>query len=406
MRILFVTEQYPYPLHDGGNLRTYHVLRGLAREHDVWLVSHQSREDPAAASAALEGMCRITTVPEPAVWRRTLDSLVKRGLRRHPLFVLKNWSAPLLRAAESLLEEHPFDAIHFNMLDTACYALAHCWPQLKVFDSHNCLWTMAARASQNHCGGPWRWILGREAAKLRETEQAVCRCMDQTLVCSAEDAALFRNLDATGSYAVVPNGVDTQYFRPNGSIGEEPGAVAFVGTMAYYPNEEAALHFCHHVMPLLKDCRPPLRLFLVGKDPPASVRALHDGESIVVTGRVDDVRPYLERAQVVVVPLRTGGGTRLKILEAFSMGKAVVSTSLGAQGIPARGGKEILLADDPESFARQVRRLLASATLRTTLGQSAQRFVRERFDWGCVHDALLEAYRSLVGCKSDKCLSA
>ena len=395
MKILFVTECFPYPLDNGGNLRTYHILRGLAREHEVWLVSHRAKEYSDAASGALNGMCRITTVEEPPPWRRTLRSFVERGLRSYPLFVLKNWSAPLLRAVESLLEQHEFDVIHFNMLDTACYALEHNWSQYKVFDSHNCLSAMASLASQNRSGRLWRSIFGREAAKLRETERAVCRRMDQTLVCSSDDAALFRELDETASYVVVPNGVDTQYFQANGKVQEKPGTLVFVGTMGYYPNEEAALYFCRDVMPLLKDCKPSPRLVLVGKDPPASVRALHNGKSVVVTGRVEDVRPYLGRAQVVVVPLQTGSGTRLKILEAFSMGKAVVSTSLGAQGIPARDGKEILLADDPDTFAIQVRRLLESSELRQKLGHAAQELVKQTYDWTNVSRQLLEVYESL-----------
>ena len=395
MRILFVSEQFPYPLHDGGNLRTYHILRGLAREHDVWLVAHEADWDAREAEAAVDGFCRITTVPEPAPWKRVARNLVARGVRRYPLFVLKNWSQPLLRAADALVAAEPFDAIHLNMLDTACFALERRWPQHHVFDSHNCLSAMATRAATNNRSRWKRAIFAREASRLRDAERAVCQRMDVTLVCSDEDAALFGDLAPGASRAVVPNGVDTSFFADSGTTQEEPGNLVFVGTMGYFPNEEGARFFCREVMPLLQNGELSPRVYLVGKDPPASVRALDDGRSIIVTGRVEDVRPYVERAQVFVVPLRTGSGTRLKILEAFSMGKAVVSTSVGAEGIPARNGKEILLADDPETFAIQVQRLLESSELRQELGRAAHELVKETYDWTSISRQLLEVYESL-----------
>jgi sugar transferase (PEP-CTERM/EpsH1 system associated) len=395
MRILFITEQFPYPLHDGGNLRTYHILRSLAEEHEVWLVAHGTRESEEAGIAFLGNLCRIKVVAEPPVWRRVLGNVARHGIRSHPLFLVKNWSNAILRAADSLLDAHRFDAIHFNQLDTACFALARGWSQAKVFDTHNCLSLLAGRLSDNASGWFKRAVFAREAAKLRHVECEVCRRMDLSLVCSAEDENAFKSILDSGRYAVVPNGVDGSYYHHENDSSQEPGNIVFVGAMGYYPNEEAAIFFCREVMPLLADVRPPIRLFLVGQRPSARVRALHNGISVVVTGRVEDVRPYLARAQAVVVPLLTGGGTRLKILEAFAMGKAVVSTPQGAEGIPAADGKQILLASDPQSFAQAIRRVIASEALRSSLGQEACEFVREVYDWNCVSKLLLQFYRQI-----------
>ena len=396
MKILFITEQFPYPLNDGGNLRTYHILRGLAREHEVWLVAHGTQPSADAGAATVSELCHVKTVAEPPVWKRVLGNVVRRGIRHHPLFVVKNWSEPILRTVDSLLSTQQFDAIHFNALDTACYALARNWPQRMVFDTHNCLSLMARRVARNSLGRVKRAVFSREADKLRDLERRVCHRMDLTLVCSTEDAIAYRDICEAGNYAVVPNGVDTTYYGLDVDTPQVTGNLVFVGAMGYWPNEEAAIFFCREIMPLLGNVNPPVRLFLVGKGPSAKVRALHNGASIFVTGRVEDVRPYVARAQAFVVPLQTGSGTRLKILEAFAMGKAVISTPEGAEGIPAENGKEIVLAESPKAFAEAIRRVLASEQLRLSLGQAARAFVSERYDWKSVHKPLLESYRRMT----------
>jgi glycosyltransferase involved in cell wall biosynthesis len=309
--------------------------------------------------------------------------------------VLKNWSPALLCRAEELLALGGFDAIHFNHLDTACFVHGRQWPQKKVFDSHNCLSALARQVSHEQSGAFRRAIYEREASRLSKLERQVCSRMDITLACSNEDAQAFRNLGADGRFVIAPNGVDTTFFSPSKSP-EEPGNVVFTGAMNYYPNEQGALHFCKNILPLLDGCSPAVRVYLVGKSPGSAVRSLHDGVSTIVTGRVDDVRPYVDRSQVVVVPLLHGSGTRLKILEAFSMGKAVVSTSQGAEGIPAVDGEQILLADDPAEFAAKVRRLLESPELRTTIGRAAQGLVQKQFDWSRVNDLILRSYESVA----------
>jgi glycosyltransferase involved in cell wall biosynthesis len=219
--------------------------------------------------------------------------------------------------------------------------------------------------------------------------------MDAVLTCSDEEAHLFSQLDGQANYVVAPNGVDCRGFAPQGDVAEEPGAIVFTGAMGYFPNQDAALYLCREVLLRLKDLQPSPKVYLVGKDPPPAVRALHDGKSVIVTGMVDDVRPYLRRATVVVVPLRHGAGTRLKILEAFSLGKAVVSTHKGAEGIPAIDGQEILLAGNTDQLADQIRRLWHSASLRRDLGTAAARLARERYDWLRIQETILEAYRQL-----------
>lgn len=394
MRILFLSEAFPFPLHDGGNLRTYHLLRGLAAHYEVCLLSHAPRN--AGDTAALSNICRVRHVPSRPKLRRIAANALRRGGWRQPFFLWKNRAQALLDAATQLLHAERFDAIHFNHLDTACFAEERRWTQKQVFDSHNCLSAMTARMRTAENGRIQAAYLGREYAALRDAEAAVCGRMDVTLTCSVQDAESFRRLHSAARTAVVPNGVDCDYFQPGDAAEEEEGALVFTGTMSYWPNEQAAIYFCREVLPLLRANGKATRLYLVGRDPSPRVRALDDGRTVIVTGAVEDVRPYIRKAQAVVVPLQQGGGTRLKILEAFAMNKAVISTSLGAEGIPAQHEQEILLADDAASFARRTADVLDDPALRLRLGRQAREFAVEQFDWRTIQRSLLDVYENLA----------
>jgi sugar transferase (PEP-CTERM/EpsH1 system associated) len=397
VRILFLTERFPYPLHDGGNLRTYHVLQGLASRHDVHLVAHRRPEVDAEAVRAVEQICTVTVIDKPPRWRAMAGSLLTGRVLSQPFFITRNWSAPLLAAADNLLRESPFDAIHFNHLDTACYSLGRKWPQRYIFDTHNCLSAMAKDLGADARTTWAKLLYQRESYRLREAERAVCRRMNLVLTCSDDEAGQFAELAGEGNFVVAPNGVDCRQFEPAAGLAEEQGAIVFTGAMGYFPNQDAAVYFCEQVLPLLEGLQPSPKVYLVGKDPPPAVRALHNGTSIIVTGMVDDVRPFLQRASVVVVPLRHGAGTRLKILEAFAMGKAVVSTHKGAEGIAAIDGQEILLAADADQLAAQIHKLWQDERLRQDMGAAAARLARDQYDWLQIQETILNAYRQVEG---------
>lgn len=397
MRILFISDRLPDKLHDGGNLRTFHILRGLAREHDVSVLSH---DDTASAVNLLRQQCgisKISVVRRQTNGSRIVDGLASGRLWRYPLFAVKNRSSSLLHEADQLLSSGQYDAVHFNHLDVACLALERSWSQFLVFDTHNCLSAMVRDMTVGANPKRPRWLYRREADLLLNLESAVCRRMDLILTCSQEDATAFASMIGVGDdrLLVAPNGVDLDYYQPSTSDNTEPGAIVFVGLMSYMPNEDAAFYLCREVLPRLADHVPRPRVYLVGRNPSTRLSALHDGENVIVTGEVADVRPYVAKAQIVAVPLRFGGGTRLKILEAFAMGKAVVSTSKGAEGIPARPGQEILIADTAEELEKQIRSALGSNTLRARLGESARRFVVDHFGWERIQSVVAKGYGGL-----------
>ncbi|MFN7875751.1 MAG: glycosyltransferase [Pirellula sp.] len=391
MRILFISDQFPYPLRDGGNLRTFHILAGLARHHQLTLVAHSSRTAPEISTLPLD--CETVVVRKQGTACRVANALAQTNRLHGSLFLTKNWSSPLLRCASDELKRRRYDAIHFNHLDTAVFALARDWRQLKVFDTHNCLSSMAYQTAQSTLDWLRRRILSYEAKRLKSIETEICRQMDLSLVCSEVDAGMFRENCPSAQYGVVPNGVDTEFFRPEPLTIQGENSLVFTGAMNYFPNIKAVEFFCGQVLP--KIATKGTKIHVVGRCPTSQIQALHDGQRVIVTGEVEDVRPFVHRSQIFVVPLQHGSGTRLKILEAFAMGKAVVSTSIGAEGIPATDGKELVIADSPSQMANAIDTLLQDPNRRSALGMAARAFVVKNFDWHAIQASVCDRYEQI-----------
>jgi glycosyltransferase involved in cell wall biosynthesis len=217
---------------------------------------------------------------------------------------------------------------------------------------------------------------------MRSFEAAACRRFDHIVAVSREDRALMQREYGAADIDDVPTGVDTTFFRPRGTERRQPHNLVFTGSMDWLPNEDAIRYFTEQIMPLIKQQLPDVTLTVVGRNPyPALLGLGKRDASIIVTGRVEDVRPYMERAAAYVVPLRIGSGTRLKIYEAMAMEKPIVSTTVGAEGLPVRDGVELLLADSPSAFADAVVRVLSDEAFAERLGECSAKLVREQFGW-------------------------
>ena len=250
----------------------------------------------------------------------------------------------------------------------------------------------------------WQWL------KMRAFERNMCRRFDSVVAVSSEDREQIQNEYGVESVFDVPTGVDTKFFRPSGNEQTEAHNIVFTGSMDWLPNEDAISYFTEQVMPRIRQAIPDVTLTVVGRNPYQRLLELAKRDSsVVVTGRVDDVRPYMERAAAYVVPLRIGGGTRLKIYEAMAMEKAIVSTTIGAEGLPLKDGAELLLADTAESFAEAVVRVLNDKPLAQALGIRAAATVREQFGWEkvaerfgriCEETRLAESRRAQSGPRS------
>lgn len=234
-----------------------------------------------------------------------------------------------------------------------------------------------------------------EWQKMRRFERKMVRRFDHCLTVSENDRHSISRLTRRDDISIVSNGVDVDYFLPCDGR-EQPNHLVFTGSMNYPPNAEAIRWFYRDIFPSIRKKVPGVSLTVVGWEPPPDVIALNDDPAVTVTGYVDDVRPYLAQAAVVIVPILSGSGTRLKILDAWAMGKTVVSTSLGAEGLAIEPGSNILLADEPAAFARSVARLLSDSSMCYELGQAGRELVLQQYSWSAIADELNEVYIHLM----------
>jgi glycosyltransferase involved in cell wall biosynthesis len=268
---------------------------------------------------------------------------------------------------------------------------------LIVFDDHNCEYLLQQRTFLTDLYSPARWPAAAYSylqwQRLSRYEAEVCRRADRVLAVSKADASALRGLIPNLGVTVVPNGIDTQAYQPAAAgASDQEATLIFTGTMDFRPNVDAVLWFAREVLPGIESEVPDVQFIVVGQRPHRRLNPLRRHPSIVITGWVEDVRPYFRDATIYVAPLRMGGGTRLKLLEAMAMGTPIVATSLGAEGYPVQTGRELILADTPAAFAEAVVSLLKAEDRRAELTEAARTFVEERYDWSAIVPQVEEAY--------------
>ncbi|MCZ2097341.1 MAG: glycosyltransferase [Anaerolineae bacterium] len=404
MRILFLTAQPPEPAHAGGSLRTSGLMRGAhAAGHRLHLLTFAESVAAEVARPALSAYCaRAELVPPPA--RRAADRLRDLLLSTQPDMQRRFYSADYTARLEALLAAEAYDLIQIESLEMATYlpVIKARQPHAKViydsfnaeFDLQRSIYLAERRAPKRLPGAVYSLIQWRRLVRF---EREVCHTVDYIIAVSEADAAAFRRLAPGRPVAVVPNGIDTApYARSDASLDLGPAALVFTGSMSYRPNVDAALWFADEVLPKIREAVPGATFFIVGSQPHARLQPLRERDGVQITGWVPDVNPFLHAAAVFVVPLRMGSGTRLKILQAMAAGRAVVSTTLGAQGLDAQDGIALRLADSAAEFARQVVALLRDPDQRCALGRAGAELVARQYEWSVIVPRLLEVYRTLV----------
>jgi glycosyltransferase involved in cell wall biosynthesis len=265
---------------------------------------------------------------------------------------------------------------------------------LKVLDAHNVEYDTLHRIAQQLPWGMRKAYYRGEYEAMRVEELRACRGQDGILVTSRRDGMLLHADVPSVPKFVIPNGVDMGYFTPS-DICPEPHSLVFTGEMAYVPNYDGMLYFLDQVFPRVISRFPDTRIYVVGRRPPQSLVA-RASSNIIVTGCVDDVRPFVWRSSVVVVPLRMGGGTRLKVVEAMAMRKAIVSTSIGCEGIDVSHGESCFIEDDPQAFADRIVQLLQDRRLREHIAANARELVGTRYEWSVIGKTLRRAYGEIM----------
>lgn len=407
MRILFLTPQFPYPPHKGTTLRNYNLIAGLAPRHTIDLLSFA---DSVPGFAPLTQLCRrIATVaiPRRPNWRRALDTL----LSPWPDMGLRLWSSAYRQQLATWLREGAYDVIQVEGLELARYLLAldpfssndMAHPRkgerpLIVFDDHNAEYLLQKRMAEAEIAARG-WNAGAvyssiQWRKLRSFERRVCGQSDRVVCVSTADAAAIRQLAPAMKVHVIPNGVDTDFYQREKvtPLDLPPQTLVFTGTMDFRPNVDAVLWFAQEVLPLIKPQVPDLQVYIVGQRPHARLEVLRADRAITITGAVDDTRPYITAASVYIVPLRMGGGTRLKLLEALALQAPIVSTTLGAEGFAVTNGRELLLADEAASFAQAIVELLEDRERVQALRAAGRSFAVQHYDWRSIVPQLEEVY--------------
>ena len=380
MKILFLQKRILFPSDTGWKARTLNVLRYLARRHDVTYLCNVKPEDAEHLDSMRELGIQLETIPwnEPPrdSWR-FYAALARNCVSPYPFTAAKDYDPRLRARAEELLAADRFDVMICDFVQMARNAVG-LPARASVLFQHN----VEARILERHAARDRGWLrrrfMGHQWRKMRRFEAQSGRRFDAVIAVSEEDRRDFNRQYGWRHVHTIDTAVDVDYFHPNGEV-ERPDRIVFIGSMDWLPNQDGVRYFVEEIFPLIRRSNPRATFQIVGRNPSPGVRRLQQVDGVEVVGSVPDVRPYLGRAAVVVVPLLVGGGTRIKIFEAMAMGKAIVSTSLGAEGLRVTPREHLLLADTPDDFSRCVLELLADGPARARIGGDARRLVERHY---------------------------
>ncbi len=415
MRILLLTPQLPYPPRQGTALRNWGILSNLARNHEVWLLSFvEPGTDSQTLAPELAAACHtIATFPIPQ--RSTAERLRRLITSSLPDMAWRLWSPEMAACMKEWVTRNHFDIVQVEGIELARYALTSPIDTRHtkiVFDDHNCEYLLQRRACETDMLQPKRWHAAAYSLvqwqRLRGFERRTARNAQATLCVSPQDASALAELDASIRAHVIFNGIDVASYTDVDAVtpadaGPQDGMLVFTGKMDFRPNVDAMLWFAHDVFPIVKRSKPNVHLCIVGQQPSPRLNVLRGDPNITITGEVSmrDLRRYIAMADVYIAPLRVGGGTRFKLLEAMAMRRAIVSTTLGCEGFDVTDGRELLIGDTPQTFAQAVVSLLDDDTLRLSLGRRAHAFVSGTYDWGAIVPQLERIYNSLISYREE-----
>lgn len=385
MTILWVTFGMPWPPDSGARMRDYHLIREVSR-HARILLFCLVPPGGATEPGKLNGLCAgVETWEMPA--------------RFPPLYLLATMPAGAWRnyfpaaaakiRAIAVAERPDVIQIEHSLLAAYIDAVPNGFVGRSLISLHNVAFEQYRRMAALDCGIVNRAAYLLKAWMMRRAEKYYIPRFSSCLTVSGADRDLIRRIVPSSDPAVIANGVDCGANQPPNADG---AVLLFAGVMGYPPNADGAVFFCRSILPRIRAHVPDVKLLIVGHSPPAMVTALSREQGVTVTGWVEDMQPFYEQASVSIVPLRAGGGTRLKILEAMALGRPVVSTSIGCEGLDVQHNLHLMIANDAEQFADYVTSLLLDAGLRERLATEARRLVEQRYDWSAIGRQLLSNY--------------
>ncbi len=385
----------PFPLIDGGRIRVFNLLKQLAQKSDVTLLALETQPADVKNITFLERIgIQVILVPNvsvpPLISLRTLFTAL---LKKEPITITRYNVRAYRQKFRELIATEAFDLVHYEMLHTAQFYGETDLPSLLSQQNvDSAIWRRLAQET----GNPVRkFLYWTQQCAFERYERKMIPNFDVIACASEIDQAYFQRTCPQSRIEVIPNGVDVQNYQPDFASRAEM-QLMYIGSMDWYPNEDAVFFFANEVLPKIHKKLPNVTFSAVGSNPSMRLQKLANNRQIIVTGRVPEIKPYFAQTTVFVVPLRIGSGTRLKILEALAMGKAVVSTSVGAEGLDLVSGEEIFIADEPEAFAEAVLRLLTTPSLRQRIGENGRVRVVKDYDWRSIGAKVYTFYESIL----------
>lgn len=394
MKILTLISKFPWPLTDGAVIRDFNLLREASRRHDVSLLCFLFKPSDREHYDALRPYCKkIVGIDLVRPKWRTLTNAARSVVTADPFITREYWRREMARALEKFVDEERIDVIHSHFLHMSQY-VGHKRTAAFVHDAHNLehvLWKRMAHATSNPAK---KAFMRSQYAKLVRLQQYVARASEKCVVLSDEDRAEYQRICPEADVTTVPNGADVDYWTPRDN-GVEPSSILYFGNLGWPPQADAAIYFHDKILPLVRRRVPDVTFCIAGQNPPETVKALR-GDHVTVTGFVPEMRNYVARASVVVMPLRVGAGTKHRVFQALCMKKPVVCSAVAAEGIALTHGETAMLADDPEAFASATVSLLQNAALRQKLGEQGRQLVLDRYDWRAIYERLEAVFQGAV----------
>ncbi len=390
LRILWLKTELLHPVDKGGKIRTYELLKRLKLLHQItYLTLDDGTVSDADRASAAEYCHELVCIPFAPARRfsvRFYSDLIFNAFSRLPYAIGRYRSPAFASALGDLAHSGNYDVIVCDFLVQAINLPSDMAIPVVLFQ-HNVeamIWERHAEVGRNALA---RAYFKSQWRRMVAFEKHACRSLQTVIAVSDIDREAMERDYGVENVKVIPTGVDTAYFKPQNRSTVDQHTLVFTGSMDWMPNDDAIQYFIDAVLPKVRTAIPGAKLVVVGRNPGHRLcEAAASSPGIVVTGRVPDVRPYLEAAVCFVVPIRIGGGTRLKIFEAMAMEKAVVSTTIGAEGLPVTDGVDLLLADTPEAFATAIINLLSDPDRAASIGKQAAANVRANFGWDRVAD--------------------
>lgn len=402
MRLLWFSHFIPYPPRGGAHQRSYNLLRHVSGLYEATLVAFNLQGSPPAHlanwKAELGKYCSSVHLWEtPVMWKsfRWGAKLALSAFQPQPYSCRCFWSPTMETKWQAMLRQHQGALVHFDSIDLARFVPAAATFR-KVLNHHNCESAMARRRAEVERNPAKKLYLQSQASKLARLERDTCPLFTVNLAVSEDDAQRLKATSPRAEFRVVENSTDTSYFAPS-STAIQPDSLIFASSLNWYPNISAIQFFVREVWPTVKARRPGVRLYVVGMKPSASlVRYLRQDSQLTLVDSPADIRPWIAKAAAFICPMTDGGGTKVKLLDAMAMGKAIVSTPVGCEGLEVTHGENILVAGAPHDFAAKTVEVLRDPGLRERLGLGARTLVERKYSWRVAGAHLEEAYELAI----------